>query len=121
MDKENGTMPKRKDESDNTETLRIRISPELKRLCNDARLAGAHKRMAESAFVGYLIEIGLKKYQCAILPLEQGEETQEELTGKLELYKLLQDGLNQVKNGEIITEEEMDRELDKYPKKKSNR
>jgi PHD/YefM family antitoxin component YafN of YafNO toxin-antitoxin module len=39
-------------------------------------------------------------------------ETYEELTGKLELYKLLQDGLNQVKNGEIITEEEMDRELD---------
>jgi hypothetical protein len=31
--------------------------------------------MAESAFVGYLIEIGLKKYQRLILPLEQGEET----------------------------------------------
>jgi hypothetical protein len=77
MDKEKGTMPKRKDESDNTETLRIRVSPELKRLCNDARLAGAHRRMAESAFIGYLIEIGLKKYQRFILPLEQGEETQQ--------------------------------------------
>jgi hypothetical protein len=39
-------------------------------------------------------------------------ETYENLAGKLELYKLLQDGLNQMKNGEIITEEEMDRELD---------
>jgi hypothetical protein len=77
MDIEKGTMPRRKDESDNTETLRIRISPELKHLCNDARLAGAHRRMAESAFVGYLIEIGLKKYQRVILPLEQGKETEE--------------------------------------------
>ena len=67
-------MPKRKDETQNTETLRIRISPELKRLCNDARLAGAHSRMAESVFVGYLIEIGLKRYEKAILPLEQGQD-----------------------------------------------
>jgi hypothetical protein len=66
-------MPRRKDDSNNTETLRIRLSPELKRLCNEARLAGAHRRMAESAFIGYLIEIGLKKYEKAILPLEQGE------------------------------------------------
>jgi hypothetical protein len=72
---ERGTMPRRKDQSGNTETLRIRISPELKRLCNDVRLAGAHRRMAESSFIGYLIEIGLEKYRNAILPLEQGQET----------------------------------------------
>ncbi|MDR0403936.1 MAG: hypothetical protein LBH35_10155 [Treponema sp.] len=74
---EQRTMPRRKDESGNTETLRVRISPELKRLCNEARMAGAHRRMAESSFVGYLIEIGLKKYRNAILPLEQGRETEE--------------------------------------------
>jgi hypothetical protein len=67
-------MPRRKDDSDNTATIRIRLSPELKRLCNEARLAGAHRRMAESAFIGYLIEIGLKKYEKAILPLELGED-----------------------------------------------
>jgi hypothetical protein len=67
-------MPRRKDDSNNTETLRIRLSPELKRLCNEARLAGAHRRMAESAFIGYLIEVGLKKYEKAILPLERGED-----------------------------------------------
>jgi prevent-host-death family protein len=39
-------------------------------------------------------------------------ETYEELAGKLELYQLLQDGLTQIKNGEIITEEEMDQALD---------
>jgi PHD/YefM family antitoxin component YafN of YafNO toxin-antitoxin module len=41
-------------------------------------------------------------------------ETYEELAGKIELYKLLQDGLNQIKNGEIITEEEMMRNLNNY-------
>jgi hypothetical protein len=66
-------MPKRKDDANNTETIRIRLSPELKRLCNEARLAGAHRRMAESTFIGYLIEIGLKNYEKAILPFEQGE------------------------------------------------
>jgi hypothetical protein len=30
--------------------------------------------MAESSFIGYLIEIGLKKYEKTILPLEQGED-----------------------------------------------
>jgi hypothetical protein len=67
-------MPRRNDDSKNTETLRIRISTELKQECNDARLAGAHRRMAESAFVGYLIELGLKKYEKSILPLERGDD-----------------------------------------------
>ncbi|MHC6204294.1 type II toxin-antitoxin system prevent-host-death family antitoxin [Breznakiellaceae bacterium SP9] len=39
-------------------------------------------------------------------------ETYEEITGKRELYKLLEDGLNDIKNGNILTEEEMDRSLD---------
>jgi hypothetical protein len=67
-------MPRRKDKPKDTETLRIRISTELKQQCNEARLAGAHSRMAETAFVGYLIEIGLKKYEKAILPLERGDD-----------------------------------------------
>jgi hypothetical protein len=67
-------MPKRKDDLKNTETLRIRISSELKQLCNDARLNGAHSRMAESAFIGYLIESGLNRYEKSILPLEKGND-----------------------------------------------
>jgi hypothetical protein len=67
-------MPRRKDDLKNTETLRIRISTELKQQCNEARLAGAHGHVSESAFVAYLIEIGLKKYEKAILPLERGDD-----------------------------------------------
>jgi PHD/YefM family antitoxin component YafN of YafNO toxin-antitoxin module len=36
-------------------------------------------------------------------------ETYEEITGKLS--SLLEDGLNDIKNGNILTEEEMDKEL----------
>ena len=67
-------MPRRNDKPNDTETLRIRISTELKQECNEARLAGAHSRMAETAFVGYLIEIGMKKYEKSILPLERGDD-----------------------------------------------
>lgn len=41
-------------------------------------------------------------------------ETYEEIMGKIELYQLLEVGLNQIKNGEIITEEEMMKELNQY-------
>jgi hypothetical protein len=67
-------MPRRKDEEKNTETIRIRLSAEMKKLCNKARLSGAHSRMAESAFIGYLIEIGLSRYEKAILPIEKGDD-----------------------------------------------
>ncbi|MDR3122701.1 MAG: type II toxin-antitoxin system prevent-host-death family antitoxin [Treponema sp.] len=44
-------------------------------------------------------------------------ETYEELIGKIELYNSIQDGLSQIKNGEIITEEEMMRNLNNYVEK----
>ena len=34
-------------------------------------------------------------------------ETYEELNGKLELYQVILKGLNQIRNGDIITEKEM--------------
>ena len=39
-------------------------------------------------------------------------ETYEEITGKRELYRLLEDGINDIKNGNILTEEQMDKSLD---------
>jgi len=41
-------------------------------------------------------------------------ETYEELNGRLELYKVILKGLNQIRNGEIITEEEMMKKIKKY-------
>jgi hypothetical protein len=63
-------MPKRKTEADNSENIRVRVSQETRERCNLARLAGAHKRDAESSFFGYLLELGLVKYEKIILPIE---------------------------------------------------
>ena len=38
--------------------------------------------------------------------------TYEEITGKRNLYNLLEEGLNDIKNGNVLSEEEMDKELD---------
>jgi len=39
-------------------------------------------------------------------------ETYEEIIGKQNLYKLLAEGENDIKNGKFLTEEEMDKEMD---------
>jgi PHD/YefM family antitoxin component YafN of YafNO toxin-antitoxin module len=41
-------------------------------------------------------------------------ETYEALMGKCELYQAIQAGLDQIKNGEIITEKEMMKNLNEY-------
>ncbi|GHU48318.1 prevent-host-death protein [Spirochaetia bacterium] len=41
-------------------------------------------------------------------------ETYEEFMGKMELYQLIEAGLEQIKNGEIIPQEEMMKKLYKY-------
>jgi hypothetical protein len=43
-----------------------------------------------------------------------GIETYEELMGRLELYHAIQIGLDQIKNGETITEEQMMENLNEY-------
>ena len=60
------------------------------------------------------------KYREPIFITKDGEgdlavmsiETYEELTGKRDLYKLLEDGINDIKNGNILHEEEMDKSID---------
>jgi predicted transcriptional regulator len=41
-------------------------------------------------------------------------ETYEELMGRLELYQKIQIGLNQIKNGKIVTEEKMIKKIKQY-------
>jgi predicted transcriptional regulator len=41
-------------------------------------------------------------------------EIYEELMERVELHKAIKVGLDQIKNGEIITEEEMDKKLIRY-------
>jgi PHD/YefM family antitoxin component YafN of YafNO toxin-antitoxin module len=60
------------------------------------------------------------KYREPIFITRNGEgdlavmsiETYEDLIGKRKLYNLLEEGINDIKNGNILTEEEMEKELD---------
>jgi len=67
-------MPKRKDEIAKTETIQLRLTPETRQRCTEARLSGAHKLEAEASFIGFLVELGIAKYEKAILPVERGED-----------------------------------------------
>ena len=59
------------------------------------------------------------KYREPVFITKNGEgdlavmsiETYEDLIGKRKLYNLLEDGINDIKNGNVLTEEEMDKEL----------
>ena len=60
------------------------------------------------------------KYREPIFITKNGEgdlavmsiETYEEITGKRRLYNLLEEGVNDIKNGNILSEEEVDTVLD---------
>jgi PHD/YefM family antitoxin component YafN of YafNO toxin-antitoxin module len=60
------------------------------------------------------------KYREPVFITKNGEgdlavmsiETYETITGKLRLYKLLNEALDDVKKGNYLTEEEMDKEID---------
>jgi prevent-host-death family protein len=60
------------------------------------------------------------KYREPVFITKNGEgdlavmsiETYEDLIGKRKLYNLLEEGINDIRNGNILTEEEMDKELD---------
>jgi len=67
-------MPKRNDDLNLSEQIKVRLTPETRQRCNEARLAGAHKWAAESSFMSYLLELGIAKYEKAILPVERGDD-----------------------------------------------
>lgn len=68
-------MPTRKDEPDATEVIRVRISTALKDRCVAVKNTGARACDAESTFFGYLIAVGLAKYEKSILPHEISEDS----------------------------------------------
>lgn len=63
-------MPRKKDDTEKTESQKVRISSEVRQRANLARRRGGHDNTAESTFLGYLIKIGLAKYESLILPVE---------------------------------------------------
>jgi len=66
-----------------SETITIRISPETADRYERLRLAGACRARSMSGFVRTILELGMDKYEKAILPLERGEEYQTWPEGKI--------------------------------------
>jgi hypothetical protein len=66
-------MPRKKDESTDSSIVRIRLSNDLIKDCEEARLAGMRDGDAQSTFLGYLVKLGLAKYNKIILPAEKSE------------------------------------------------
>ena len=63
-------MPRRKDDPPNMVTINVSIPEQLKVECLVAKDLGLWKNMAESTFIRYLLEMGLRKYQRDYLPGE---------------------------------------------------
>jgi hypothetical protein len=67
-------MPKRIDKVLEKETIKISLSVEMIKAVEEARMAGIHNEEARSTFLGYLVKLGLAKYNKVILPAEQGND-----------------------------------------------
>ena len=67
-------MPKKNSEVKKAEIVQIRLSTEVRERCTNARLDGLRSDDAESSFLGYLVKLGLAKYEKAILPVERGDD-----------------------------------------------
>ena len=69
-------MPKRKDiDPPSTTTFKVRIPIKTKIEALKAKEAGYWSTKPELSFFGYLLDLGLKKYQKVILPAELEENT----------------------------------------------
>ena len=71
-------MPRRKDDPPNMVTFNVSLPVELKEECLLAKNSGIHRDKAESTFIRYLLEIGLRKYQKVIQPAELSEDEKRE-------------------------------------------
>jgi hypothetical protein len=104
-------MPTRNDDLDKSEVLKVRISQLLRQRCQSAKKAGAHSDDAESSFLGYLIAIGIAKYENSILPEEIGNSNQ--IYRKA--YKLIpiENNLPNSAKGNNPIDDEIEKELEK--------
>lgn len=76
-------------EESKSDVVRIRFTPALRARCDSARNAGSWSGRTESDFLGYLVELGLVRYEKSFLPLERGDDLQPRSisTGPVELGK----------------------------------
>jgi hypothetical protein len=67
-------MSRRTDESRPSTVVKVRMPIEILHKCELIRKAGLHSDEAQTTFLGYLIKLGLAKYEKVILPSEISED-----------------------------------------------
>ncbi|GHU93750.1 hypothetical protein FACS189479_05580 [Spirochaetia bacterium] len=75
-------MPRRKDDPNPAETVKVRLSLKMIAQVRDLWKAGQFSEMAESTFFGHLLGIGANVYEKKILPAETGESYELETEGQ---------------------------------------
>jgi hypothetical protein len=66
-------------ENPKSQVQKVRISEDLRERCLSAKSRGAHRGESESTFYGYLVELGIMRYERKILPIEEGQDDVEEI------------------------------------------
>jgi len=75
-------MPREKEDPPSATVVKIRMPIKIKIECLKAKEDGLHWHEAESTFLGYLLELGLRKYQKVILPAETSNDESSKPTEK---------------------------------------
>jgi len=57
-----------------TEVIKVRLSGRVLARARAAKGKGRYSDKYENEFMGYLVELGLQRYEAACLPIEQGED-----------------------------------------------
>lgn len=57
-----------------SEIMKVRIRKSVREECTKVRTSGPRADEPESSFLGYMIELGIKRYEKQILPVERGDD-----------------------------------------------
>jgi hypothetical protein len=66
-----------KQDTTKSEVIKVRVTAELREKYKLARTSGSWSTRSDSDFLGYLIGLGLVRYEKSILPIERGDDLEE--------------------------------------------
>jgi hypothetical protein len=74
MSDEKEKEPRKKPLENSSETVKVRISGRVLAAARAAKAKGRYSDKYENEFMGYLVELGLQRYEAKCLPVERGDD-----------------------------------------------
>ena len=74
MSDEREAKPRKRKLKISSESIKVRIEGNTLQAAREAKDKGRYKDRYENEFMGYLIELGLQRYEATCLPIERGED-----------------------------------------------